>query len=86
MEENNLTVTVCMGSSCFSKGSKKIVETIERLQEEHIDDKKFNINLSGCLCQNECLDGPVVIINGQKFKNVSEISIIKILKENSELF
>ena len=75
-----MEVTVCMGSSCFSKGSNKLVEILEKYENDKTLD--IEISMRGCLCKNRCDNGPVVIINDNEYTNIDENSIIDILKQN----
>ncbi len=71
-----LKIEICVGSSCFSKGSTEIVETLEKIS----NDTDVDLELRGCLCRGKCKKGPVVIINEKEYFEVSSISIINILK------
>ena len=62
------TVTVCMGSSCFSRGSNRSVETIQQFIESNGLEGK--VSLSGCLCTGHCKSGPVLMINGELVEGV----------------
>lgn len=75
-----LEIIVCMGSSCFSKGANKIVSIIEQYQNDETFD--INIDMKGALCQGCCENGPLIIVDGQKYENVNEQTIIDILKQN----
>ena len=58
-----VAVTVCMGSSCFSRGSNRNVEAIQQFMQENGLEGK--VSLSGCLCTGHCKEGPVIMINGE---------------------
>ncbi|MCK5834578.1 MAG: NAD(P)H-dependent oxidoreductase subunit E [Lentisphaeria bacterium] len=76
----NLKIYVCMGSSCYSKGSNNIVKAVRTCIEcEARND--IEIELVGCLCQGECMKGPMVKINDKIHTNVTPLSITKTLKE-----
>ena len=57
-----LFVQVCVGSSCYLKGSQDIVELLERsVQEHHIEDE---VVLSGSFCVGKCNRvGVTVVVN-----------------------
>ena len=62
------TVTICMGSSCFSRGSNRNVEAIQQfVQEAGLEGA---VALSGCLCTGHCKKGPVIMINGELIEGV----------------
>ncbi len=49
-----MTLTVCIGSSCHLKGSKKVAQTFERLITENNLREKVNFHAAFCMgnCQN----------------------------------
>ena len=62
-------ITVCMGSSCFSRGNSSNAEMIQLFIKEHgLEDR---VKVSGCLCEGECKNGPNIKINGKLFTDVS---------------
>ena len=75
-----LDITICMGSSCFSKGANKIVSMIEQYQKDETVD--IDIDMKGALCQGCCENGPLIIVDGRKYENVNEQTVIDILKQN----
>ncbi len=62
-----MKVTVCIGSSCHLKGSRIIIESIQKLIEENqLQDK---VNLGGTFCLGECSgeEGVNVTVDGKIF-------------------
>lgn len=60
-----MQVTICIGSSCHLKGSREIVETLERLIVEHkIQDK---VELKGAFCMDRCMKGVCVRIEEEYY-------------------
>ncbi|MBQ9534384.1 MAG: (2Fe-2S) ferredoxin domain-containing protein [Clostridia bacterium] len=58
-----MKVTVCIGSACHIKGSRKIVEQLQELVEEHgLGDK---VELDGSLCMKSCRMGVCVTVDGK---------------------
>ena len=54
-------ITICMGSSCFSRGNKKTVAFIQNyLKEKQLID---NVTLKGAHCMGQCDKGPLVKID-----------------------
>ncbi|MBO5481989.1 MAG: (2Fe-2S) ferredoxin domain-containing protein [Spirochaetaceae bacterium] len=71
-------ITVCMGSSCFSRGNSSNAEMIQLFIKEHgLEDR---VKVSGCLCEGECKNGPNIKINGKLFTDVSPESLEILLK------
>ncbi len=72
-------IEICLGSSCFSRGNKVVVQVIrDYLKKNHLDDK---VVLRGARCMNRCSDGPFVIINGKTFTSIGVQDIEKILEK-----
>lgn len=61
-----LEVSVCIGSSCYVKGSYNVIQAFQQLIEEHkLHDK---INLKAAFCMKECqITGVSVNVNGEAF-------------------
>ena len=50
-----MKVTVCIGSSCHLKGSRQVVEELQRLiGENKLEDK---VELAGTFCMGKCQEG-----------------------------
>ncbi len=61
-------VTICMGSSCFSRGNNRNAEIIQQfIQSNGLED---TVSFSGCLCTGHCKNGPVLMINGELIEEV----------------
>lgn len=76
---NSTEITVCLGSSCFSRGNREILEIIKiYLKEHHLENEVF---FHGDLCTGHCENGPILKINDQIFQNVSTDNIDEILSQ-----
>ena len=62
-------IKICMGSSCYARGNDENIETLENYINEHKEDSK--IELIGLRCTNKCEKGPIIIINGKEYCNIS---------------
>ena len=63
-----MKVTVCIGSSCHIKGSRPVVEQLQKLiAEENLSDQ---IELGGTFCMGKCQQGVCVTVDGA-FHSVS---------------
>ena len=60
-----MKITVCIGSSCHIKGSRQVVETINRMMKEH--DVKDKIELGGTFCLGKCQQSVCVSIDEEIF-------------------
>ncbi len=60
-----MKMSICIGSSCHLKGSKDIVETMQRLIGEYnIGDK---LTLEGVFCMGKCEKGVCTKLDGEFF-------------------
>ena len=67
-----LKVTVCIGSSCHIKGSRQVVEQLQKLiAENNIGDK---VDLGGTFCLGHCQQGVCVMVD-EAFHSVSPTSV-----------
>jgi NADH:ubiquinone oxidoreductase subunit E len=71
------TITVCMGSSCFGKGNSSNAEYVTRFVSEH--NLADRIEVLGCLCGNDCAQGPNIRINGKLISGISEQTLAEIM-------
>jgi len=72
-------MNICLGSSCFSRGNRDVVQFIkEYLKKNHLDDK---VVFKGARCLGHCSNGPNLIINGKIIEGVSLDMAEKILAE-----
>ncbi len=80
-----IEMQICLGSSCFSRGNKEVVNFIrEYLRKNHLDDK---VVFKGARCMGLCSKGPNLKINGSTIDEVTISGIESILeKELSVLF
>lgn len=74
-----ITVQVCMGSSCFIRGSSQVVEGLKKLIEEHglIRD----VALKGSFCMEHCTRGVTVRIGDQVFTGVQPEDTIRLFRD-----
>lgn len=60
-----MKITICIGSSCHLKGSRRIVETLQELVEQNgLTDR---IQLSGTFCMSRCTEGVCVQLDDAFF-------------------
>lgn len=77
METPETCITLCMGSSCFSKGNNINAESIELFLLEH----KLSavVEVRGCLCEGHCRNGPNVRINDELFQGIEPEMLFDLL-------
>ena len=65
-----MKITVCIGSSCHIKGSKQVIEGLQRLiAENKLEDK---VEIGGTFCLGMCRKGVCVEIEEQIFSVTPE--------------
>lgn len=70
--EKGMKITVCIGSSCHIKGSRLVVEALQKLiADNKLEDK---IELSGTFCMGRCQEGVCVTVDGE-FYSVSPATV-----------
>jgi NADH:ubiquinone oxidoreductase subunit E len=70
---------ICLGSSCFSRGNKEVVQFIRKyLRKNHLDDR---VIFSGARCLGHCSSGPNLVIDGKVIEGVSLAQVEKILED-----
>jgi NADH:ubiquinone oxidoreductase subunit E len=74
---NSTEISICLGSSCFSRGNKGTLEAIKGFLKAH--GLEHTVFFHGDLCSGDCEHGPILKINDQLFENVSPDNIYDIL-------
>jgi NADH:ubiquinone oxidoreductase subunit E len=70
---------ICLGSSCFSRGNKEVVNFIrDYLKRNHLEDK---VVFKGARCMGHCSNGPNLLINGSITEEVTLARIENILEK-----
>lgn len=63
-----MKITVCIGSSCHIKGSRRVVEQLQQLiADNNVADK---VELGGTFCLGQCQKGVCVMVD-DSFHSVS---------------
>ena len=74
-----MKVTICIGSSCHIKGSRLVVEQLQRLiGENNLDDK---VELAGSFCLGRCQEGVCVTVD-DTFFSVSPDTVEEFFENN----
>jgi NADH:ubiquinone oxidoreductase subunit E len=73
---DKLNITICMGSSCYSRGNRRTLEVIQKLLEEQPAEEA---ELVGHLCENHCLQGPNLRIADKDYHAVDPASVTQLL-------
>ncbi len=74
-----MKIAVCIGSSCHLKGSRPVVETLQRLIKDNgLDDQ---VELSGRFCMGNCQNGVCLTLDEKPF-SVSPETVEEFFKQN----
>ena len=72
-------ITICLGSSCFSRGNGKTLKIIENyLKNNNIRSEIF---FHGELCTGNCEKGPIMKIDETLYEGVTPDNVTDILDE-----
>ena len=74
---DKIHIALCMGSSCFARGNKAVVNAMEALIRDN--DWGGRISLSGMRCQERCGEGPYIRIDNQLYRNLDAGALIDII-------
>ena len=78
-------INVCLGTACHVRGGGKIVEEIERelgiKNGETSEDMQFTLETVRCL--GACALGPVIVIDGEYYGQMTTKKVRKIVKQYS---
>jgi len=74
-----LTIHICVGSSCYLKGSQEIIDAYLRLIKEH--SLKDNVQLKGAFCLKKCSSGITIMIEEEIITEVTRENCGQIFKE-----
>ncbi|MGE4286515.1 MAG: (2Fe-2S) ferredoxin domain-containing protein [Phycisphaerae bacterium] len=73
-----MQIRICMGSSCFSRGNKKILNLLtEYISANGLEER---VSISGSLCEGRCGCGPHITIGSKRYESVSAESVLDLLK------
>ena len=72
-------IILCMGSSCFARGNKKMHALINDYLIQN--SLRENVEFMGHHCLGNCSDGPNLKINSKVYGNINQDNIIEILDE-----
>jgi len=77
-EKPVVQVTICMGSSCFSRGNNRNIEALQVFLKKHpLPD---HVTVAGRLCQGHCQSGPNVTVAGTMHHAVDPSAIIAMIR------
>ncbi len=73
-------IVICMGSSCFARGNKRHLVTIEQYLAGH--GLADSVCLSGSRCEDHCCTSPNICIDGNLYSEVTEEALPDLLNRH----
>ncbi len=74
-----MKITVCIGSSCHIKGSRIVVEQLQKLIGENKLEEK--VELGGTFCLGQCQQGVCVTVDDDFF-SVTPDNVVEFFNDN----
>lgn len=76
----SIQITVCLGSSCFSRGNKMLLREVDDfISANHLEKK---VLVKGAHCLNLCGQGPILIIQDKTFEKVDYKTVKELLNNH----
>lgn len=76
-------IVICLGSSCFSRGNKDVLEVVKDFLKKH--QLNAEVFFHGDLCGGKCEEGPVLKIDEKLFSKVTVENVYEILTNYFEV-
>ncbi|MCG0276259.1 MAG: [FeFe] hydrogenase, group A [Thermosediminibacteraceae bacterium] len=77
--QGKVDIKICIGTSCYLKGSYDIFKAVDRMiKERNLEDK---VNLEATFCLENCTSSPVVEVNGRIIDNANPEKIEKLIDQ-----
>ena len=77
MSDQQIDIAICMGSSCYSRGNNRNLEAIRN----HLAHKGVEARIVGHLCQDQCRNGPNLVVTGRQFGHLDAATVVSILRD-----
>jgi len=78
-DDKIVDIVVCLGSSCFARGNSEILAVLQ--QYEQSKGPNASVRLAGCLCQDQCKQGPNLKIDGEFHHNITADRLRELLQQ-----
>jgi NADH:ubiquinone oxidoreductase subunit E len=76
-EQQNLTIEICMGSSCFARGNNEALPLMQDyLAQRGLEDR---VRLVGHLCADCCSRGPLLTVNGRVYEGLTPEATLELV-------
>jgi NADH:ubiquinone oxidoreductase subunit E len=76
-DKDVVEIVVCLGSSCFARGNSAILAVLQQYAQS--SGPNASVRLSGCLCQDQCKQGPNLKIGDEFHHNITAARLRELL-------
>ncbi|MBW6490851.1 MAG: NAD(P)H-dependent oxidoreductase subunit E [Lentimicrobium sp.] len=76
-KDNRIDIQICLGSSCFSRGNKRLVKVVEQYLNEN--NLRHLVYFHGAHCFSSCDRGPLIHIDGKEYTDLNEDKVLSVL-------
>lgn len=77
-----VSISICLGSSCFARGNEKNLQIIEDFISSNNLTDGVDLDFGCCLCQGACAAGPNISINNKTYGKVDSSMMLELLKKH----
>lgn len=71
-------IVVCYGTSCFARGNAENLDLLNKLAQR--PGSNLRLRMTGKLCQEQCADGPNLMIGGKLHHGVTTSRLSELLQ------
>jgi NADH:ubiquinone oxidoreductase subunit E len=83
MEAKPVKLTICMGSSCFARGNRLVLDAVQELSISK--GLETRLELMGSRCEGQCRVGPNVRVDGELHQGVDAKKVLELLRQKLAL-
>ena len=77
-DKDSVEIVVCLGSSCFARGNSENLAILNKqLQSSGLN---ASVHLAGRLCEDQCKQGPNLMIGGEAHHGVNATGLRELLQ------
>jgi NADH:ubiquinone oxidoreductase subunit E len=77
--DQNIVITICLGSSCFARGNNTVLQTLQAYIKNNSLEER--VKLVGSRCEGQCGKGPNVKFNNELYHDVDPGSAVDLLRD-----
>jgi len=78
-DESAVEIVICLGSSCFARGNSENLAALNQYAESR--GGSVTLRMTGRLCQDQCKEGPNVMVGGEIYHNVTPARLRELLQQ-----